>query len=106
MNNVKLNLLAHYHAAGLEHYNRREYAQALKSFDRVLAMEPAFAEAHYGRALVYSVLNRLNLAFYDLERALQLAPRLKEMVNKDDRLRALKQSFWWRGKVGKLLRAA
>jgi len=105
MNNVKLNLLASYHAAGLERYNRREYEEALKLFDRVLGLEPSFAEAHYARALVFTALHRFNMALYDLEKAFALCPHLKDVAEKDGRLWVLRKNFWWRLKLSRLLKA-
>lgn len=53
---------------GLALQAQRQFAEALSAFDRILALAPNVAEAHYNRGNVLGALGRLDeaIAAYDL----------------------------------------
>ena len=52
----------------------REWEQALSRFDRAVALDPAYSEAHSNRGVVLGQLGRLEEAKASFERALELKP--------------------------------
>jgi tetratricopeptide (TPR) repeat protein len=55
-----------------------EYAKAIKDYDAALAIDPAFAPAHFGRAVAYNKLGNLPRAIEDAKEALRLEPENKK----------------------------
>jgi len=59
---------------GLELYNQQRFDEALASFDKVLAIDPKVAEAHYNRANILGDLNRFDEALGACDKAIALKP--------------------------------
>ena len=61
-------------------YERKRYEEALDSYDRALAIQPDFAQAHHGRATVLSTfeLKRYEEALDSYDRALAIRPDFAE----------------------------
>ena len=54
--------------------NLKEFEQAIKSYDRVLAIDPGLADAHYGRAVALTHLKRPRKALASYDSAIAAAP--------------------------------
>jgi tetratricopeptide (TPR) repeat protein len=59
---------------GLELYSRKEYAAAIKQFDRAIQLKLDFHGAYNCRGLCYRKLGQLEPALADLNRAIELSP--------------------------------
>ena len=57
---------------GYEQYDKGEFTEAVKSFNRAIEMDPKNAEAHFLRAMTYQGLALFKLAVADLEKAIVL----------------------------------
>ncbi len=60
---------------------RRQFTDAVSSFDQALHLRPGYAEAHYNRALVLKTLHRLEDALASLDKAVQLKPDFAQSHN-------------------------
>jgi Tfp pilus assembly protein PilF/glutathione synthase/RimK-type ligase-like ATP-grasp enzyme len=59
---------------GMLQQRSSDYRGALASFDRSLALRPAFAPAHHGKAVAFQEQGRLDDAAHEFEAAVRLAP--------------------------------
>ncbi|HER26739.1 MAG TPA: tetratricopeptide repeat protein [Rhodospirillales bacterium] len=62
-------------ARGVALLNVGDLAAALRSFDKVIALEPEFAEGWNKRATVYYAMGELQKSVLDIERTVALEPR-------------------------------
>ena len=60
---------------GYFHYFRHDYERAIEHFERVLAVEPSFAFAHYALGDVCTQLGQYDRAFAEFEKAIELGGR-------------------------------
>ena len=60
---------------GIAHMNGGANAQALKSFDEIVAIAPGFAEGWNKRATVHYLLGNFDASLADIEKTLALEPR-------------------------------
>lgn len=60
---------------GIEAMRIRDYPDALRYFDRIVEVEPDFAEGWNKRATAYYLMRELDLSVADIERTLALEPR-------------------------------
>ena len=68
------------------------YDEALKSYDRAIALRPNYAKAHCNRGSVLDILGRPADALVCYDRALAIQPDFAEaMLNRCGALRALKR---------------
>jgi tetratricopeptide (TPR) repeat protein len=59
---------------GVNFLNANEPAQAIAYFGKAIAVDPAYADGYFRRALAYVQTGRLPEAKADLQKLLQLAP--------------------------------
>jgi Tfp pilus assembly protein PilF len=64
--------------AGVEQLARREYAEAARSLDRCIEMDPTRAYAYYHAGLAYQEIKRVDLMIARLETFVRLAPEAPE----------------------------
>ena len=57
---------------GYEQYDKGEFTEAVKSFNRAIEIDPKNAEAHFLRAMTYQGLALSKLAIADLKKAILL----------------------------------
>ena len=60
---------------GYFHYFRHDYARAVEHFERVLAVEPSFAFAHYALGDVCTQIEQYDRAFAEFDKAIELGGR-------------------------------
>jgi serine/threonine protein kinase/Tfp pilus assembly protein PilF len=60
---------------GYFHFFRHDYERAFQQFERVLAVEPSFAFAHYALGDVCTQLEQYDRAFAEFEKAIELGGR-------------------------------
>src|SRR4030095_5326088 len=70
-----------YNARGLQHYQKREFDQAMACFDQAIRFNPQFAEAFTNRGLVYTELGNQDKAIAEHDRAISINPRLAIAFN-------------------------
>lgn len=69
-----------YRNRGVAYYHQERYAEALRDFDRALALDPGSYKAWMLRGTLYMRAGRSALALSDFDRALQLEPRHAESL--------------------------
>jgi Flp pilus assembly protein TadD len=74
---------------GIRQFNEGKTAEALTSFDRVVAENPEMADAYYYRALAYMSSGKNKEAKTDLQKLLQLDPNNKFAADAKDFLKSL-----------------
>lgn len=56
------------------HYTRREYEDAIVSYQRALALDPTYWHGHYGLAFTYRAMGRLDLSVEQYTKVMEMAP--------------------------------
>lgn len=74
---------------GIRQFNDGKTVEALQSFDRVVAENPALADAYYYRALAYMSSGKSKEAKADLQKLLELDPNSKFATDAKDFLKSL-----------------
>ena len=69
-----------YHGRGLAYYRDERLELALEDFDRAIELKPDFADAHVSRAVVRVDLDDTGKAIADLEMALSLYDRSRDLL--------------------------
>ena len=67
---------------GFELYLAEKYEESIPYFDKVLSIEPDFAEVWYMKAVVLFELEKYDIAFSYLEKALEINPNYIKAINK------------------------
>jgi len=67
--------LAIYNARGRYYFQIKEYARALSDFNRVIMLDPAFAQGYNNRASAYGKMGRRTDALADYNKAIALDPQ-------------------------------
>jgi tetratricopeptide (TPR) repeat protein len=67
---------------GVARANFDDCAHAIAAFEQALALDPALAEAHFGRAVCLSRQGNLDEARASLRRAVELNPRFAEQARR------------------------
>ena len=67
---------------GFELYLAEKYEESIPYFDKVLSIEPDYAEVWYMKGVVLSELEKYDIAFSYLEKALEINPNYIKAINK------------------------
>ena len=73
---------------------------ALKSFDKAIAVNPNYAKAYYNRALCYALQRENDLALENLQQAVRLEPSYKQEALADEIFEAIWSDDWFKELVG------
>ena len=65
----------HHNQLGLEYLNQNDWEKALLEFNLAIESDPEYAEAYYGRELIYHKMGELERAIADYDRAIELDPQ-------------------------------
>ena len=57
-----------------EHYAKRDYGEAIRSYTKAIELNPKFAEAYYGRGSAAAMLNAYDKALADFDKVLEIDP--------------------------------
>ena len=61
---------------GLDYFEKGDYENAIKDFNRALEINPKFAEAYNNRGNAYALMGDFERAIADFNRALEINPKL------------------------------
>ncbi|MGK7933909.1 MAG: tetratricopeptide repeat protein [Microcystaceae cyanobacterium] len=68
---------------GLILHSCNELEEAILSYDKAIEFKPDYHEAYYNKACVYALQNNVTLAVENLQRAINLNGKCREMANND-----------------------
>ena len=69
---------------------------ALKSFDKALELNPAYAKTYYNRAVCYALQRETDKSLENLQKAVQIDPRYKEEAQADESFEDIWQDNWFK----------
>jgi len=64
------------------YFKRKEYNKAIKKYERVIELNPTFADAYFNLGIVYRLNGKLNKVKELFEKAVELNPGFKEKIEK------------------------
>lgn len=89
--NLNLDLNANdYLILGNSCFSEGRYLEANQSYNLAVKIEPNFSEARYNNARCYAMQYRLNLAVGNLQWAIDIEPRYKEIAKTDEAFSAIR----------------
>lgn len=71
-----------YHNRGIAYLEKKHYAEAMRDFNRAIAIDPRDADAYLGRGVVLSRTNHEHEAIAQFDRAISIDPRYAEAYAK------------------------
>ncbi|MBD1943795.1 hypothetical protein H6F50_15760, partial [Coleofasciculus sp. FACHB-712] len=71
-------------------FSEGRYLEANQSYNLAVKIEPNFSEARYNNARCYAMQYRLNLAVGNLQWAIDIEPRYKEIAKNDEAFSAIR----------------
>ncbi len=81
-------------------YQAGEYEQLAERLGPVLAEDPPYSAVHYNAACIYSLTGRTDEALKHLGRAIELAPDVRRLAEKDSDLDAIRDQPAFKELVG------
>jgi len=63
-----------YFSRGIAYLKKNQYNEAIRDFDRVLAVRTDFVNAYYNRGVAYNLLKKYDLAINDFNKTVELSP--------------------------------
>ena len=73
--------ISHLNLGGI-YFKRKEYNKAIKKYERVIELNPTFADAYFNLGIVYRLNGKLNKVKELFEKAIELNPGFKERIEK------------------------
>lgn len=66
---------------GRKYQDEAQFAEAITTYENILAIDPNYAEAHNGLGVIYSIQGRFEPALQHLQKAVALAPLASHLRN-------------------------
>jgi type IV pilus biogenesis/stability protein PilW len=73
-------VLIHFNS-GVELYHQREYAKAIQAYQKVIEIDPRYAEAHNNLGIIYQEAGDFDRALSAYQKAIEINPRYEKALN-------------------------
>ena len=72
--------LIHFNS-GVELYHQRDYAKAMQAYQKVIEIDPRYAEAHNNLGIIYQEAGDFDRALSSYQKAIEINPRYEKALN-------------------------
>jgi len=70
-----------YFNSGVTFYNQKEYSKAIRAYQKVIELDPAYVEAYNNLGIIYQMMGDVERAFGTYQKATEINPRYEKGYN-------------------------
>jgi type IV pilus biogenesis/stability protein PilW len=73
-------VLIHFNS-GVDHYHQQDYSKAIQAYEKVIELDPGYAEAYNNLGIIYQEAGNFDRAFSAYQKAIEINPKYEKALN-------------------------